>query len=722
MYQPKERTKMSNNSEEIADLVYRYLFLGQSFSEIQKEYYSERRNHNRTTEQALSNKLKNYGFGSARGRNKSFYKEYTYIFNDPDKVVSIINNFLTEVGKPARAGSDNVPLLEEYIITNNKDDINNYTDRIKNTAEYIQSIEITNFKSIQELEIDLGRITCLVGNNTAGKSSVLQGIQFSISNAQVFRNAKGKNWREGIVIGESVGIHDNALIYKPSETIENLAHNNEYSESKDISGKFNLVNDTSVKTTIKKGKNRNNLISIESSVGDDLRDKYTSFTTPFSIYVPGVSGVSLIEEKRSQALVAKIALGGNSHTVLRNILLHAKNIGVLCDIERQLTKMYEKIIGIDVSFEETLDDHITVTLNKGKYSTSLETSSTGELQVLQILSYIYVYKPVLLLLDEPDSHLHPGKQEELIHLLYNICAEGDRKFQILLTTHSRNVLNALSNYDDSVLHHIDKGIIETLESSDRFKIYDTLLSLGALDELDRNSNFSYLILTEDSKTGYLEEILRGAFNKLNPNYKYGIDYKIIPSGNGSGTLLNNVGPLIKLIKKTNSNKDVKIIVHRDRDFIEDDKIDKFKEEIESIGASLFITSGSDIESYYADIDHVCGVYPEISKEHLYSYMESERNKAKYSDMIVTAVMEQRYALGSHSKPQAKFYSAADDLKNQVILPEIQKDTRGNYRNGKEQLKIVYKYIQDNYSSLSDKLKHRKVAPENAINDILKVIC
>ena len=136
MYQPKERTKMSNNSEEIADLVYRYLFLGQSFSEIQKEYYSERRNHNRTTEQALSNKLKNYGFGSARGRNKSFYKEYTYIFNDPDKVVSIINNFLTEVGKPARAGSDNVPLLEEYIITNNKDDINNYTDRIKNTAEY----------------------------------------------------------------------------------------------------------------------------------------------------------------------------------------------------------------------------------------------------------------------------------------------------------------------------------------------------------------------------------------------------------------------------------------------------------------------------------------------------------------------------------------------------------------------------------------------------------
>ena len=361
MYQPKERTKMSNNSEEIADLVYRYLFLGQSFSEIQKEYYSERRNHNRTTEQALSNKLKNYGFGSARGRNKSFYKEYTYIFNDPDKVVSIINNFLTEVGKPARAGSDNVPLLEEYIITNNKDDINNYTDRIKNTAEYIQSIEITNFKSIQELEIDLGRITCLVGNNTAGKSSVLQGIQFSISNAQVFRNAKGKNWREGIVIGESVGIHDNALIYKPSETIENLAHNNEYSESKDISGKFNLVNDTSVKTTIKKGKNRNNLISIESSVGDDLRDKYTSFTTPFSIYVPGVSGVSLIEEKRSQALVAKIALGGNSHTVLRNILLHAKNIGVLCDIERQLTKMYEKIIGIDVSFEETLDDHITVT-------------------------------------------------------------------------------------------------------------------------------------------------------------------------------------------------------------------------------------------------------------------------------------------------------------------------------------------------------------------------
>lgn len=712
---------MSDNIKEIADLVYRYLFLGKSFSEIQKEYYSGSQNHDHTTKQAISNRLKNYGFGSGHGRNKSFYKEYTYIFNEEDKIVNIINKFLEETEKPVRAGTDNIPLLEEYIITNNKDDIDKYTNRIKDTAKYVKSIEITNFKSIQKLEINLGRITCLVGNNTAGKSSMLQGIQFSISNAQVFRNAKGKDWREGIANGESVGVHDDALIYKPSETIENLAHNNQYSGSKCISGEFTLDNDTFVKTTIEKGKNRNNLISIESSVDNDLRDKYTSFTTPFSIYVPGVSGVSLLEEKRSQALVAKIALGGNSHTVLRNILLQAKNIGVLCDIERQLTKMYKKIIGIDVSFEETLDDHVTVTLNKGDYSTSLETSSTGELQVLQILSYIYVYKPVLLLLDEPDSHLHPGKQEELIHLLYKICAEDNRKFQILLTTHSRNVLNALSNYDDSVLHHIDKGTTETLESSDRFKIYDTLLSLGALDEIDRSSNFSYLILTEDSKIEYLEKILKGAFSKLEPKYTYGIDYKIIPSGSGSGALMNNVKLLIKLIKKTNSNKKCRIIVHRDRDFLDDDKIKDFEKNIKKIGAEPFITTGSDIESYYADIDHVCTAHPEISKQSLSSHLDKERKQPEYIDMIVKAVLEQNYQLGQYSDPSTKFANACNDLKDNIILPKIENDNNGYYHKGKKDLKIINKYIQDNYRHLEDRLKHQKIAPEKAINDILKVI-
>jgi len=40
----------------------------------------------------------------------------------------------------------------------------------------IRSVKISYFKSIRELEIDLGRVTVLIGANGSGKSNVLEAI------------------------------------------------------------------------------------------------------------------------------------------------------------------------------------------------------------------------------------------------------------------------------------------------------------------------------------------------------------------------------------------------------------------------------------------------------------------------------------------------------------------------------------------------------------------
>lgn len=46
-------------------------------------------------------------------------------------------------------------------------------------------IRIQKFKQLEDIEIELGSITLLVGGNNAGKSSILQSIQFGVSIAQV---------------------------------------------------------------------------------------------------------------------------------------------------------------------------------------------------------------------------------------------------------------------------------------------------------------------------------------------------------------------------------------------------------------------------------------------------------------------------------------------------------------------------------------------------------
>lgn len=51
----------------------------------------------------------------------------------------------------------------------------------------IKTIEIQNFKSVQQLTLELGRINVLIGENGCGKSNLLEGIAQS-ENAFVFRH------------------------------------------------------------------------------------------------------------------------------------------------------------------------------------------------------------------------------------------------------------------------------------------------------------------------------------------------------------------------------------------------------------------------------------------------------------------------------------------------------------------------------------------------------
>ncbi|MFQ6781274.1 MAG: AAA family ATPase [Coprococcus sp.] len=47
----------------------------------------------------------------------------------------------------------------------------------------------------------------------------------------------------------------------------------------------------------------------------------------------------------------------------------------------------------------------------------IEQAGTGMLQILQILAYVLYFEPKLLLLDEPDEHLHPNNQRILAEVL-----------------------------------------------------------------------------------------------------------------------------------------------------------------------------------------------------------------------------------------------------------------------------------------------------------------
>ena len=94
-----------------------------------------------------------------------------------------------------------------------------------------------------------------------------------------------------------------------------------------------------------------------------------------------------------------------------------------------------------VNFFHALRLHAT----EGEDRRTLAEMGTGEQQILA-LSFAYAYatafhEGVLLVVEEPEAHLHPLAQQWLASRLTRMCDQG---LQVLLTTHSAHFLNMLS--------------------------------------------------------------------------------------------------------------------------------------------------------------------------------------------------------------------------------------------------------------------------------------
>src|SRR5690606_8463841 len=102
----------------------------------------------------------------------------------------------------------------------------------------------------------------------------------------------------------------------------------------------------------------------------------------------------------------------------------------------ELVKQVHPGVQVEVTFDEREDYHISATLRTDGLaddSRPLETAATGVLQVVQIFAYLILFEPKVMLIDEPDAHLHPNKQERLIEALERAAPEYNT--QVILTTH-----------------------------------------------------------------------------------------------------------------------------------------------------------------------------------------------------------------------------------------------------------------------------------------------
>lgn len=536
----------------------------------------------------------------------------------------------------------------------------------------LRTVHIKRFKNIDDAPFHLDKINVIVGANNSGKSSILQAIHFAIGTIQSMNLA-------GFLSGTGLQrqtVDPSKLIYIPSENVHALGSGGRLWEDvdKSIRIEFVLDNGHSIEMSVLKGRNRN----IQVSLSDvDVARSISNLEEPFTIFTPGLAGIAKTEQYVSDGVLLRTIARGDANLVLRNTLLR------LWD-ERRRNQNWAKFIvdlkeifpdiEIRVNYAAPTDEFINVSINTSNGKIPLELTGTGVLQTIQILSYIHYFSPKIIVIDEPDSHLHPNNQRLICSLLSTIS--DDRGVQVLLSTHSRHVIDSLQT--TAKLLWVRAGKVEPVSDASLLSI---LLDLGALDikEQIRTGSRCFVVLTEDARPSSLKVILQSS----------GFDMSLtdVTSYNGC-TSPHNLQPLIQTIKEVNQN--AVIIVHKDRDYHTDREISDWETQTRNTGAEPFVTDGVDIESRFLNSEYLASVNPGLSSRDAEHLIRASIT-ASYDDSIA------HYVNGRCDiEKKARTYGTLDVGQLAVQAPQVYGSDPQRYCHSKTVMAQLRQLFQDKF--------------------------
>ena len=485
----------------------------------------------------------------------------------------------------------------------------------------LTSITIRRFKRLGHFTLNLNDVNVLIGANNSGKSSVLQAMHFAVAVAQTSKLLGGVPWRQGIY---ELSFNPTQLLYSPVADVMTLATGGHLVEDRNqrVEVTFMDSDNNTCTVAVRRGRNRNIAVAIE---GRALGETLQSIQNPFSVYAPGLAGVPREELYMSPGRVRRVVARGDANLVLRNVLLMLKRQDgngwdqFADDLREVFPDLY-----LSVEFEDDTDEHINARFRIADGPTlPLDAAGTSILQATQLLAYVTLFKPSILILDEPDSHLHPDNQRSLCKVINGLASARD--FQIVLSTHSRHVLDAMRG--SSRITWISKGEIVTPPENESPDLAAILLDIGALDSIDyfADGEVKFLVATEDEDTSFVEHLLwSSGFNE---------DETEVVSYSGCSKLDAAI-VLGRFLQEKAPN--VKMIVHRDQDYLNADAIESFKNALANHQISAFVTTGSDVEAYYVNVNHLHQCNPGVTLQRIEELVEQalQETKAKSIEAIV----------------------------------------------------------------------------------------
>ena len=331
----------------------------------------------------------------------------------------------------------------------------------------IHTVRIRRFKRFGEVEFRLPGHVVLAGPNNTGKTTVLQAIA-SWSHAL-------RSWRELNDFHRRRNGYTRAPIARqafsavPLRSFDLLWRNRNHQQWIEIEVCHSAG--WSVTMEFRRESTEQIYVRPKAEVAPNTL-RGLDFQT---VFVPPMSGLDIAEPVFQPPKIEELLGLGRPGEVLRNLLVEANGDEVAWN---ELLASIEKLFGYKLLPPDSSGAHILAEFRTTDARQPLDIASAGSgfQQVLMLLAFLNTRPGAVLLLDEPDAHLHILLQDAIYHELRTIAARQGS--QLIVATHSEVVINSVEPREICVMLNEPRMVAD---NADRNRLISSLRVLSNSD-------------------------------------------------------------------------------------------------------------------------------------------------------------------------------------------------------------------------------------------------
>ena len=324
----------------------------------------------------------------------------------------------------------------------------------------INKVIIKNFKKFEHLEFELQDHLVIAGPNNSGKTTLLQAIaawsefafQWSNNNPDLVRERDGNYPSTSLNLLKfySVPLADFDHLWT-NKNVQRPASLWLYTDQWTIG--FEILYKEQELAVIRPAKavNEND---IEQYINESL----------ISVYVPPLSGLNTTEPPFDSVVIPERLARAQAGSILRNLLL-----AISQDTQKwqTLQEVVRSFFGYELSFPSKAPGIIASYRHSAQdISYDLSSAASGFLQVLLVHAALLHKEASVVLIDEPDAHLHILLQDKMYR---NLCEHArQNRSQLIIATHSERLINAADHDNLRLLSG------ELRQVKDKRRLRDTL--------------------------------------------------------------------------------------------------------------------------------------------------------------------------------------------------------------------------------------------------------